>query len=121
MDLTRLRRTCQIVALLLLCQTALDLANPALCALDAEDLASVGATSATLVLAAPGPQTANPAAPAGTTNHVDDCFCCSGCVEAQPIFHVLPVEPVAREPRAEIEKRVALLPSAFDHPPQFLS
>lgn len=106
------------MALLLLCQTALDLANPALCALDADEFAPVGVAAGTLVLTA-ATSAAHPG-PADAAEHVDDCFCCSGCVEAQQIFHVLPVTPAARKPHTEAEKRVSLLPATFDHPPQLL-
>lgn len=74
-------RVGRIVALVLLLWTAADLTNTGLCALESEGaLDAVSLTSATAL--------SNPSdtsAPRGTTSqgHIDDCFCCSHCVEFQ--------------------------------------
>ena len=66
------------VSILLLFWTAADLSVPSLCALDNEgtNQAVVTTTEAFSVDGATG-------MPAPTPGHVDDCFCCSSCVDVQ--------------------------------------
>ena len=71
----RFRRIVRIIAVVLLAWTALDLTAPSLCALEA-DVERPGSGHAAITAAASTP----PGAPVEEA-HVDDCFCCSHCVE----------------------------------------
>ena len=116
-----LRTVCRVVALILLCQTGLDLAVPSVCALDSDTLSSAfaGSASRAVVTSASTPQRSGvPAVPVG---HIDDCFCCSGCVEAQPVFHIVPVVRLSPHPNILPDNFVPLLSRHFFHPPRFLS
>lgn len=64
-------------AVFLLFWTATDLINPSLCALDNQAGVPISSTS-TLKdhSTSPGPNQA--------PGHIDDCFCCSHCVDVQP-------------------------------------
>lgn len=71
--------------MVLLLWTAADLTNSSLCALDAEDThPAASADTATASLQsdreAPAPLPVHSDAP-----HVDDCFCCSHCVEVSSL------------------------------------
>lgn len=74
---SRLGRT---VALLLLIWTAADLSNASLCALDNDTASTIAVSQSASLNEAPSP----PPAPAQPP-HVDDCFCCSHCVELQVV------------------------------------
>jgi hypothetical protein len=118
-----LRPVCQIVAVILLCQTGLDLGLPSLCVLDA---AGTPAATAPAARAAAGqtvgdvPAQPAPSAPAQAAGHVDDCFCCSGCVLAQTVFHVAPVVRLSPQPIEPAGNFVPLLVVPFFHPPLIL-
>jgi len=64
-------------AIVLLVWTTVDLTNVGLCALENEDPLSVPSAAATMnaVDRAPLPDSSQP------VPHIDDCFCCSHCVE----------------------------------------
>ena len=64
------RTLMRAAAVLLLLLVSLDLSNPALCALDTEKGATAGTES----------DHESPRAP-----HVDDCFCCSHCVDVTAV------------------------------------
>ena len=98
------------IALCLLFWTAVDLANASACALDNESVAS--GTAAAIYPQAPSTGGRAPAA------HVDDCFCCSHCVDVER-----PASPAAARrvtPRFEALPRPFphLLAASLFHPPQ---
>ena len=96
----RLTRLSRVVAVCLLLWTAVDLADAGACALDQEQFG--GSTAASV-------QSIPTAAEHGSGPfHVDDCFCCSHCVDVDAVV-VLPaissmLQPVcatcAKNPRA---------------------
>ncbi|MEO8682061.1 MAG: hypothetical protein ABI665_23645 [Vicinamibacterales bacterium] len=70
-----------LFAMLLLLWTAADLSNMSLCALEREGTNAVPLTaSAVLVDTATTPKPVPPAP------HIDDCFCCSHCVEVATLI-----------------------------------
>ncbi len=84
-------RLAQTVSLILLLWTAADLTNASLCALENEGtgFSSAGATASQIV------DTSSSQAPVPAPPHIDDCFCCSHCVDVQvlsPATHALPVD-----------------------------
>jgi hypothetical protein len=86
-------RLSHAVALVLLLWTAVDLSNSSLCSLDNESL--VGVTGAGLILTV----RADDSLPVDAPFHVDDCFCCSHCVE--PSLHpsvTVVMDIVVRDP-----------------------
>lgn len=103
-----MRRTVRFVAILLLALVAIDLGAPSLCALDEQS-----ATVAQL----DGVETP-PVAPSAPPAHVDDCFCCSHCVqpaaEQPPAGLTLLAESFA--PRA-IDRIFGTVGAPF-HPPR---
>jgi hypothetical protein len=119
--LVSLRTVCRVVALILLCLTALDLGVPSLCALDSEGLPPGSSAPTCAILVASAATAPRPDLPTQPAVHVDDCFCCSGCVQAQPVFHIAPV--VQRSPELHVlpNSHVPLLSTHFFHPPQLLS
>ena len=118
---SRLRTIYRLAVLVLLFQTGLDLSNAALCALDAERFGLAGRASSTLASSGDfgdeGSQPSQPAKP----GHVDDCFCCSPCVDAEPIAQPVMVAVVAAAEDDLPVKHVPLLPTFLFHPPQLLS
>ena len=116
-----LRTVCRVVTLILLCQTGLDLAVPSLCTLDSERLSSAATGPASSAVATAAATTPRPGLPARPIGHVDDCFCCSGCVEVQPVFYIVPVVRLAPHPNVLPDNFVPLLSRHFFHPPRFLS
>jgi hypothetical protein len=108
----RKSRPVQAVVMMLLLWTAADLSNASLCALDNEgqpmplssEHASLGSSDA---------QVPDPA----RDRHIDDCFCCSHCVEHQafaPAELVLPVK-MQRTPLVLAAPR--LFGAPLYHPP----
>ena len=67
------------IAMLLLLWTATDLSNASLCALDNEDASPVQAS----VMLADGSASHLPVQP---VQHIDDCFCCSHCIDVQAVI-----------------------------------
>ena len=99
--------------MLLLLWTAADLSNASLCALDNEGKNAVSFSAfATLSDASDAP------APDQTPQrHIDDCFCCSHCVDVQafaPATVVIPVE-LQRTPLVLAAPRLSGAP--LYHPP----
>lgn len=116
-----LRAVCRVLALILLCQTGLDLGVPSLCALDAEGAPGGSSTplSSTLAVSpAPAHRSDTPSPGAG---HVDDCFCCSGCVVAQAVFSVVPALRPSLHAHVSPDSSVPLLATLVFRPPQVLS
>ena len=116
-----LRTVCRVVVLILLCQTGLDLAMPSVCALDSEGLSPAFAGPASPAVVTSAPASHRSGVPPRPVGHVDDCFCCSGCVEAQPVFHIVPVVRLAPHPNVVPDNFVPLLSRHFFHPPRLLS
>lgn len=112
----RLRPLFRTAALLLLCWTALDLANTRVCAVDADAAGSAIVTS--IVPAAIASHDTIPASPESTGA---DCFCCSPFVDVQQIA-VPPAIQSSRCLAQPLPVRSALLFAAVPyHPPQPLS
>lgn len=72
----RFRKLIRATAWLFLAWTALDLGVPSLCALDQERESPPIYSSSERIAAPSTPNESTPDAPV----HVDDCFCCSHCV-----------------------------------------
>jgi len=85
---SRLVRT---VATVILLWTAADLTNVSLCALDSDELGRSVAVGLTATLSGETTNEAPQPAP-----HIDDCFCCSHCVDVQVLVPAVVAEPVAR-------------------------
>ena len=103
-----------VVAVLLM-WTAADLANASLCALDASDMNA----SVTPSAASAPQQPSHPAPLRGLPSpHVDDCFCCSHCVDMAALTPELLVEPLAAalSPAIPAAPTRALVPTY--HPPR---
>lgn len=117
----RLRTIYRVAVLVMLFQTGLDLSNAALCALDSERFGLAGHATSTLAISGEqGPQPSQPSQPSKPA-HVDDCFCCSACVDAEPIAQPVMVAVVAAAEDDLPLKHVPLLPTFLFHPPQLLS
>ena len=87
----RKSRLASVIVAVLLLWTAADLTNPGLCALDNEH-DTVSASLGTVASASPELPMGNPTGP---RPHVDDCFCCSHCVDLQlfaPVFAATMIE-----------------------------
>jgi hypothetical protein len=103
----------RVVAIVFLTWTAVDLTNANLCALDQEGAQPRHACTTV------APHFCD-VQPSSAPVHIDDCFCCSHCVnavalvslsEAAMFVHLLPPERAAA---------LRLLSSPPDHPPQLL-
>lgn len=104
----------RLVVVGLLSWTAADLANASLCALDHEqELAASPASGPTVLTAAHAPS----GQAADEPMHVDDCFCCSHCVELSRLLPAIDSEPAA----PDAPTPVTLVPRLFGlqlyHPP----
>ena len=99
------------VALLLLALVALDLGNPSLCALDqAAPLMPVSA--ATL-----DQRPTDDSGPAGPV-HIDDCFCCSHCVDVSSIAAPSPLAWAASDLPLPRDRAPFTTASPLYHPPR---
>ena len=109
----RKSRPVQVVVTLLLLWTAADLTNVSLCALDNEGKNAVS-FSAIATLS----DSSNAQIPDQTPQgHIDDCFCCSHCVDVRafaPATLVMPVE-LQRPPQVLAAPR--LFGAPLYHPP----
>ena len=108
-------RLTQAVVMVLLLWTAADLTNTSLCALESEDTRSSvpGAPGSTTIDDdSPGEIPPQPARP-----HIDDCFCCSHCVDVQVLGPALASVPVNRELRPLVLAAPRLFGSRLYHPP----
>ena len=99
--------------MLLLLWTAADLSNSSLCALDSEGTDAVSSSTHEPLSAG-----SNAPAPVQTPErHIDDCFCCSHCVDVQtfaPAILVMAVE-LQRTPLVLAAPR--LFGAPLYHPP----
>ena len=85
-------RFAQAVAMTLLLWTGTDLSNASLCALDSDRLGGLFSYEFTPTLSAD----ATNQAPARPSRSIDDCFCCSHCVDVQALVRTIVAEPIAR-------------------------
>jgi len=115
------RTVCRIVALALLCHTGVDLISVTLCAVDAERFGFRNAARADLAAAPSDSGTDDDGSPPARPRHVDDCFCCSACVDAEPLARPLIVALVAPAEKEWLAPRVPLLSTFLFRPPQLLS
>jgi hypothetical protein len=105
-----------VCAIALLLWTAVDLMNVGLCALDNEHALSAAAAVPTMRAV----DEAGPRGAGGPAPHVDDCFCCSRCVEPAQMVVPAAEEPAFRE-EAAVADRLPLPDRApVYHPPQVL-
>jgi hypothetical protein len=115
--LPRPRSLYRVAALLLLFMTAIDLSmdisNVTFCAIDAERNQANGSPEALVT-------TASHHSEQGKTPHVDDCFCCSACVNVTPITMPLEVTRLAADPVSPVARQLPLLSRFLFHPPQLL-
>lgn len=100
------------MVLLLLTWTAVDLTNESLCALDSTEFGTGGALTGT------EKDDGKPLPGQETPRHVDDCFCCSHCVDVAAVIPVMAAEIVRLGPAAPVSS--ALLPPLVPpyHPPR---
>jgi hypothetical protein len=106
-----LYRACAIVLLL---WTAVDLTNMRLCALDNEDVVSMPADGSDVPAAGDAPVPDTPAP------HVDDCFCCSRCVEPSPVTMPPRASIAPHRPRSLTDALPVSDHVPVYHPPQAL-
>lgn len=97
----------RVVATVILLWTAADLTNASLCALDSDEFGPSAAVAFTPTVSdSPTDQAPQPAP------HIDDCFCCSHCVDVQVLAPAIATAPIARrEPPAEVT-----VPDGFGFP-----
>lgn len=114
----RLRSFYRVAALLLLFLTGLDLSmdvgSVTFCAIDAERTHAVPPSENGL---------GNPTSHSQQSQspHIDDCFCCSACVNVTPVAQPLNVTLVAATPLPVVPRQLPLLSRFLFHPPQLLS
>ena len=102
----------RVVAITILLWTAIDLANASACSLDNESLPA--STHASTIAAVP-------ASPDGTAPaHVDDCFCCSHCVNVQTLVIPDVSDRGASSYLPPQQNSPLLLASSYYHPPDSL-
>ncbi len=100
----------RLLACLLLAWTAIDLAVPSLCALEDE--------LRTVSVAGQAVAPSSDAAPDAQPSHVDDCFCCSHCVDVKPATRPLGVSAVTTNVSALVEQAPRLDGDPLYHPPR---
>jgi len=88
----------RVVATVILLWTAADLTNASLCALDSDEFGAAYAAELSPTLSN-GTTDRAPSQP----GHIDDCFCCSHCVDIQVFVPTVVAEPIARrEPPRDV-------------------
>ena len=100
---SRLVRT---VAMVLLVWTATDISNASLCALDSEGAGPFAlrkSSGTSIPVQAPG--------------HVDDCFCCSHCVDVQTVVSTSLAMPANLDRTPLIASAPRIFGSPVYHPP----
>lgn len=102
------------MAAALLLWTAADITNSSLCALEQES--SVFWAPAADATVAGSTEPSSPLAP-DTDVHVDDCFCCSHCVELARLLPDLGSAPARREHRALVLPSPRIFGLQLYHPP----
>lgn len=107
------RRLVHVVAMLLLLWTATDLTSPNLCALDNEDTPQTTASADLITEAPSAPVVPRPALPP----HIDDCFCCSHCVDVPAMARELHTSIVDLEHQAVVSRKPHNAGVPLYHPP----
>lgn len=105
-------RIAQGVVVVLLLWTAADLTNSSLCALDNENASSNEAGSTVLNQGSSGQLPQQPA-----RRHIDDCFCCSHCVELQGFLPAFASVLVKDEFQPVVLPAPRFFGSSLYHPP----
>ncbi len=108
-------RLAQAVTMVLLLWTAADLTNSSLCALEKED---EGSTAPSI----PGSTTLNQDShdrtpPEPVRPHIDDCFCCSHCVDVHSLVPAVASVPANRDLQLLVLAAPRLFGSRLYHPP----
>ncbi len=104
------------VVMVLLLWTAADLTNSSLCALDDEGLsATVPVTAGATTIDQGSPSQIPPPQPAKP--HIDDCFCCSHCVEVQGLAPALASASVNRTVQPLVLPAPRIFGARLYHPP----
>lgn len=111
----RKSRLVPAVALVLLAWTAVDLTNASLCALDQEGAAR-SACVVVMQQIGRGQQDGG-----SVPTHVDDCFCCSHCVDAAALPALTITCFTADSMGFERVSPPRSIPRSLDHPPQLAS
>lgn len=112
----RKSRLVQAVVMLLLLWTATDLSNASLCALDNEGKNAVS-FGANATLSDDSDSSDAPAPDQTPQRHIDDCFCCSHCVEHQAFARAAVVMPVKMQRPPMVLAAPRLFGSPIYHPP----
>ena len=103
-------RLVHAVAMLLLLWTAADLSNASLCALDNEGTSPFPvSTGATL--------SSDSQVPAQAPQHIDDCFCCSHCVDVKALAPAALATPADAKRTPSVLAAPRLFGSRLYHPP----
>ena len=97
--------------MILLLWTAADLTNASLCALENEDI-GFGSVGTATVIASPASEVPAPAPP-----HIDDCFCCSHCVDVQVLLPATLAMPVNLQHMPLVLVAPRIFGSPLYHPP----
>lgn len=108
----RFHRIVRIGVMVLLAWTALDLTAPSLCALDAEGQSTDAAYSVN------DTEPSIPADVPAEPGHVDDCFCCSHCVEPTALPAPAGLEFVVTQYRALPDSLPLSAALPLYHPPR---
>jgi len=93
---------------------SMDIGNVAFCAIDAERAQVAPCSEAAT-------NTSSKDSQQDQSPHIDDCFCCSACVNVTPMTQPLTVALVAATPIPPISRQLPLLSRFLFHPPQLLS
>lgn len=105
-------RLVHAVAMLLLLWTAADLSNASLCALDNEGTGPFPvSTGATLQ------DSSDSQVPAQAPQHIDDCFCCSHCVDVKALTPAALATPADAQRTPLVLAAPRLFGSRLYHPP----
>lgn len=107
------RRLVHVVALLLLLWTATDLTSPSLCALDDEGTSQTTASDDLSMQDGSSPAGPRPALPP----HIDDCFCCSHCVDVPAMARELHTSTIDLEHEALLSRKLHNAGVPLYHPP----
>lgn len=105
-------RVVQAVVMLLLLWTAADLSNASLCALDNEG-PPMQLTTGHASLDSSNAQVPDPT----PERHIDDCFCCSHCVDVQAFSPPMVVMPVEMQRSPLVLAAPRLFGAPLYHPP----
>ena len=106
-------RRVRAVAMLILLWTAADLSNASVCALDNEGSGTFSGGPGALLQSGSARQSPPPA----PWQHVDDCFCCSHCVDVQVLSPVPLAMSVAFQHAPVVPAAIRIFGSPLYHPP----